>query len=489
MAIVKYIKKGLKQLLVILIIVSITLLVVRVFHSKQNDSLSLWHTVTLTELNAQQIDQSTWDDYILAENKVFDEVKNKITDHLSLPERVVYNRFIANSPVNPNQFEINWNHSFIMQPEGKALGAVVLLHGLTDSPYDLRHIALNYQAKGFVVVCIRMPAHGTAPAALTTIKWEDWLAATRLAVRTASSYIEESQPLHFVGFSNGGALALMYSVDALSNNDIRTADQIILIGPMIGISPLAKYANLFELPAILPFLESASWVDIHPEYNPFKYNSFPVNAGRQSYQLTTTLHKNIVSTNEKKLANLPPILTFLSASDVTVQNQAVVDLYQRLNNNGNELVIFDVNHHRDIAPWLSDEAYYATTELLPVSPRNYKTIVVTNENENSWQTVALITPASQIETKIELLHVTYPSHIYALSHIALPFPETDSLYGNQLNNNEFGINLGSLAIRTERNSLVIPLDKLLRTSYNPFYSFFIAQINDKIEASVTKKMD
>ena len=45
--------------------------------------------------------------------------------------------------------------------------------------------------------------------------WEDWLAATRLAVREARRRVGPSRPLHLVGFSNGGALALKYALDAL----------------------------------------------------------------------------------------------------------------------------------------------------------------------------------------------------------------------------------------------------------------------------------
>ncbi|XPL51663.1 alpha/beta hydrolase [Enterobacter cloacae subsp. cloacae] len=59
----------------------------------------------------------------------------------------------------------------------------MLLHGLTDSPYSLQHIARLYQKEGFVAIGIRLPAHGTVPGALTDVKWQDWLAATRLAVR------------------------------------------------------------------------------------------------------------------------------------------------------------------------------------------------------------------------------------------------------------------------------------------------------------------
>ena len=81
-----------------------------------------------------------------------------------------------------------------------------------------------------------MPAHGTVPAALTDVEWEDWLAATRLAVREARSRTEPSAPLHLVGFSNGGALALIYALDSLSDEKLARPDRLVLISPMVGIT-------------------------------------------------------------------------------------------------------------------------------------------------------------------------------------------------------------------------------------------------------------
>ena len=88
-----------------------------------------------------------------------------------------------------------------------SLGA--FLHGLTDAPYSLRHIASLYAARGYVAVVIRMPGHGAVPAGLTEATWEDWMAATRLAVREAVARAGPEAPLHLVGYSNGGALAVM----------------------------------------------------------------------------------------------------------------------------------------------------------------------------------------------------------------------------------------------------------------------------------------
>ena len=112
------------------------------------------------------------------------------------------------------------------------------------------------------------------------------MAATRLAVREARSRTEPSAPLHLVGFSNGGALALMYALDSLSDEKLSRPDRLVLISPMVGITRFARFAGLAGLPAILPAFAKAAWLGIVPEFNPFKYNSFPVNGARQSYRLT-----------------------------------------------------------------------------------------------------------------------------------------------------------------------------------------------------------
>ena len=70
-----------------------------------------------------------------------------------------------------------------------------------------------------VAVAIRLPRTAPFRGALTAVEWEEWLAATRLAVREARRRAGPAKPLHLVGFSNGGALALKYALDALGDDD------------------------------------------------------------------------------------------------------------------------------------------------------------------------------------------------------------------------------------------------------------------------------
>jgi alpha-beta hydrolase superfamily lysophospholipase len=177
----------------------------------------------------------------------------------------------------------------VLEPDGGPVGAVVLLHGLTDSPYSARHIAQRYRAAGYVAVAIRLPAHGAVPGGLTDVEWEDWRAATRLAVREAKRRTGLSPPLHLVGYSNGGALALQYALDAIDDPQLARPQRVVLISPMIGITRFARFAGIAGWPAIFPAFAKAAWLSVLPEFNPFKYNSFPVNGARQTHRLTVVV--------------------------------------------------------------------------------------------------------------------------------------------------------------------------------------------------------
>ena len=54
---------------------------------------------------------------------------------------------------------------------------------------------------------------------------------------------------------------------------------------------------------------------------------------------------------------------------------------------------------------------------------------------------------------------------------------SDSLYGMQPDPAEnFGVNLGAIAPRGERNTLIVSLDALLRMSSTPFFPYTIERI-------------
>ena len=462
---------------------ALTLLAVRVFDSQRGPTLEPWHTVVPKELTAEEIADIDWQRYLEAEDAALEEVRARVTRRLDTKDRVPANRYFEDSPVYPGRFAKDWNRSFVLEPEGPPQGAVVLLHGLTDSPYSMRQVARRYRDRGFVAIVPRLPGHGTVPAGLSKVHWEDWAAATRLAVREAMRRAGAGRPLHVVGYSNGGALAVKYALDAIEDPGLPRPVRVVLISPMIGITEMARFAGFAGLPAIFPPFAKAAWLGIVPEFNPFKYNSFPVNGARQSSLLTRALQPRVARlAREGRLADLPPILTFQSATDFTVSTSAIVTaLYAHLPANGSELVLYDLNRHTKFGPLLRPGKETLVERLLPDAPRHYRTTVVSNAGTGSYDVTERIIEAGATAEIVRPLGLRYPNDVFSLSHVALPFPEDDPVYGAAPDPAEdFGVQLGAMALRGERGTLVVSLDALGRTSWNPFFPYQLRRIEEGI---------
>ena len=90
-------------------------------------------------------------------------------------------------------------------------------------------------------------------------------------------------------------------------------------------------------------------------------------------------------------------------------------------------------------------------------------------------------PAGATEETSRPLGLSYPPDVYSLSHVALPFPPSDGLYGSDPDPNEnFGLQLGAMAVRGERGALIVNLDALVRMSSNPFFPYMIDRIGEGI---------
>ncbi len=478
--------RTLKWLLLAIVLLVALGLGVRAYRSLSGPPLQPWHTFVPQELHADALDAADWSRYVAQEATLFDSVRANVSQRLEPDARVPYNRYFEQSPVFPGRFKQDWNRSYVLEPDGKPVGAVVLLHGLTDSPYSLRHVAQRYRDRGFVAIGLRVPGHGTVPAGLTDVRWEDWMAATRLAVREARKRVPAPAPLHLVGFSNGGALAMKYALDAVENPQLPRADRLVLFTPMIGITRFARFAGLAGLPAMLPAFANAAWLSNLPEFNPFKYNSFPVNGARQSYRLTDALQAQIQRlARANRLGTLPPVLTFQSVIDFTVSTPAILTaLYNFLPDNGSEIVLFDVNRTVKFGPLLRPSSYVALDRLTPTAPQTYRFTAIVNASEDSNATVERSIAPGQVQAADRALDVPYPPGIFSLSHLAIPIPPDDPLYGITPppgSASEFGLNLGALDARGERGALVVDQDFLTRLPSNPFYPYLIARVEEGID--------
>jgi hypothetical protein len=97
--------------------------------------------------------------------------------------------------------------------------------------------------------------------------------------------------------------------------------------------------------------------------------------------------------------------------------------------NGCELVLFDINRSAKFGPLLRRNSETMLARLLPPAPRNFRTAIISNEGPGISDVVERVVEAGSVAETVRPLGLTYPSDIFSLSHVALPFPLSDPLYG------------------------------------------------------------
>jgi alpha-beta hydrolase superfamily lysophospholipase len=445
---------------------------------RRHPALKPWHQLIPSDLAAAQMsDAFTFEQWVTREAEVFAEVE-ALEGRLPKEEHTPVNRYAPGSRTHPSRLGRDWNRTFELEP-AEPRGGVVLVHGLTDSPYSMRPLAQLLHAEGFYTLALRMPGHGTVPAGLIDATWEDWLAAVRLGMRHARQKVGTDRPLLLVGYSNGGALAVMYAAQALDRPQDPRPAKLLLLSPMIGVTPAARLAWWISRLGVVPYFEKARWLDVLPEYNPVKYNSFPANAGFQTASLTRTLQATILRlAGTGRLSALPPILTFQSAVDATVSTAAIVRaLYDRLPANGSELVLFDVNQQSGIEAFVRAEDLTLVDRLFDGAGRAYRRTLVTNRTPDTVAVVARTFREGQTTSADQDLGLAWPQGVFSLTHIALPFPTDDPLYGTESVEDGSGLfRLGRLSPRGERAVLIAGADTLTRLASNPFFPYLAERV-------------
>lgn len=468
------------DLVLVVAAVLVTLAVGKGLAALRLPDLKPWHSVRLSsEFTAQDLDSTpALADYLQMEERLFAELDAKVTARLPPGDRLAMNRYYEGSPVHPARFDPgrNWNRTFEWTPEGAVRGGVLLLHGLTDSPYSLRGVAEIYRRKGFYVLALRLPGHGTIPAALLDVEWEDWRAAVKVGARAVRTRIGAGLPFHMVGYSNGGALALQYALNVLEGSGDPAPARLILISPMIGVSAFARLAPVVGWMGRFQPFEKARWLDVMPEYIPYKYNSFPLRAGHESYRLTRAVQRQMARVQRSGLlGKLPPILSFMSVVDATVSASAVAStLYSRLpQGRGDELVAFDLNTSAEMGPFIRNSEHALLAALFGDAARPYRLSVIANARPDTREVAERSVPAGSNALSLRLLPLAWPEQVYSLSHLALPMAPDDPLYG-------FEGGVGRAAPRGEKGVLTVPMDQFMRLYCNPFFPY----LSEKIEATI-----
>ena len=444
--------------------------------------LQAWHRVELDDFRAGRSDApATFEQYRALEDRLFAEVRARVLDDPAAADPRRPGRFNPDNVVARLALDTAYNRSFELAPEGEPRGGALLVHGLSDSPYSMRAIAETLQGEGYHVVVLRLPGHGTAPAGLLDVSWEDWYAAVVLAARHAAAKAGPGKPFVAGGYSAGAALVTLYSLRSLEDPGLPRPQNVYLVSAAIGISRFAVLTNVISGLSFIPYFEKSRWTDVFPEYDPYKYNSFTVNAANQMYSLTRIIQNTLdrlAATGH--LEEMPRVHMFQSIVDSTVTaNEVVRGLLGRLPAGGHELVVFDIDRQEAIDGLIAPGPLEALERLRAAVDLPFRITLISNRGPETDAIAAYTREAGAREVSVEDLPLSWPRGVFSVGHVALPFPVDDPVYGLEAGQRP-EYNLGAIAAKGESGALIVDAGRFARLRSNPFFDVIRARIVETV---------
>lgn len=181
--------------------------------------------------------------------------------------------YLVALPGFSRQQQVDWNMPFRTSLpagcSGTSTHGILLVHGLSDSPFVFRDFAKVLAKDCIEVRTVLLQGHGTRPGDMILADADVW----REQVREHFNALAEDVDVPLIGgFSLGGALATEL---ALSCNGPQPAG-LAVIAPAWELNGLKNYLWLASTADLF-----VDFVEQEPELNPVKYESLAINSAVQ----------------------------------------------------------------------------------------------------------------------------------------------------------------------------------------------------------------
>jgi esterase/lipase len=212
---------------------------------------------------------------------------------------------------------------FKHEDDGKPRNAIVLVHGLTDSPHFMKDIGEYFCSKmGFDVYIPLLRAHGLKnPEDMKDASLEEWRKDVRFAVDKAK---ESGGKVSIGGLSTGGTLGVEMAL-----RDEQSIDGgVFLFSAALGLATSA--GNLAEillrtpLANIFDHIDRSSLINNSRSGNPFRYSKMDIGGARELSKLIKELD---LLTDRDVLKQ--PLFAAHSEADTTAAIDEIEELVDR----------------------------------------------------------------------------------------------------------------------------------------------------------------
>jgi carboxylesterase len=234
--------------------------------------------------------------------------------------------------------------------EQRGPAGVLLLHGYSGSPDELREMGAALAGAGYTVHGPLLAGHGGQPENLFGVRWEDWLASADAGLRLLRTHCDT---VFVCGFSAGGLLALHLAAHTTIAGLIVMAPALRLRGggllPVTGLLrhvlpwyyPLAKanFANPAVRTAVLARAPEANLDDPAVVEQIRREAKVPVGS---LYELA-----RLQSQSRRDLPHVrTPTLIMQGRADQTVEPRSADDVAAGISSPDRQLVWFERSGHQ-----------------------------------------------------------------------------------------------------------------------------------------------
>lgn len=210
------------------------------------------------------------------------------------------------------------NQAFRLRPGVSGNPGILLVHGFTASPWEMRPLGnLLYQA-GYSVAAVRLPGHGTTPEDLCRRRYEEWLAET---CRTYNLLKQETGKVHSIGISTGALVLLALAAE-------QNLDSLVLLSPF-----LSMMHRLAPFTGILRHVRTYQSRPLPEHLTDFYYDRRPINGVYQICRLIRHVRAALPQITT-------PTLAINALGDRTVKAHSGYELFLRLGSPDKEYHMF-----------------------------------------------------------------------------------------------------------------------------------------------------
>lgn len=200
------------------------------------------------------------------------------------------------------------NQPFLFEPKQPARAAVLLVHGFTATPWEMRFIGRALADAGYLAMGICLPGHGTTPADLASRRYEDWLKEVN---RGYQALADHHRQVYGIGMSTGSLLLL-----ALARHQ-----------PITGLALLSPFLRLRHrlapLVGALRFFKHYQHRDVPHDLAAHYYQERPLNGIYQIHRLIREIRCGLEHISA-------PTLIFSAKGDETVDAASAHELFNLL---------------------------------------------------------------------------------------------------------------------------------------------------------------